>query len=234
MNERTVEVLSILIVVLIFASMMTVSVSFVAGSSPEKIRVACVGDSLTHFSSYQYYLWMKLGTDDYSVRNFDCDSTTITLDTSTSYMKTEEFQNAMDFQPNIVVIMLGTNDAKSNLKQNNTTLTSDYIELIKAFQELPSEPEVWIVLPPPINSNQTSVIDAEYFSQTVIPCIRQAANQTGLKTINVYSALLKYPKFFQEDGIHLTVNGAEIIAQVVARALTGQTDTVFSNEFYRV
>jgi lysophospholipase L1-like esterase len=98
---------------------------------------------------------------------------------------------------------------------------------------LPSKPEVWIVLPPPIYSNQTSAMDAQYFKQTVIPCIQQAAEQTGSKTIDVYSALLGHPDYYKDDGVHIANAGAEIVAQTVYRALTGQNDAAFISARYR-
>jgi hypothetical protein len=213
--------------------MQPVFVFFTSQSSPEKVRVACVGDSLTQSTSYPYYLWMLLGTANYSLRNFGAGSTTISLNTETPYMNTSTFEEAIEFQPDIVVVMLGTNDAQPNLKPNNATLTRDYIKLINAFQALPSKPEVWIALPPPIYSNQTSVMDAQYFKQTVIPCIQRAAEQTSSKTIDVYSALLGHPNYYKDDGIHIANAGAEIVAQTVYRALTGQNDAAFSSATYR-
>jgi acyl-CoA thioesterase I len=233
MNERTLEVLLILMILLIVSSLLTTSVLFVTRSSPEKIKVACVGDSLTQSSSYPYYLWMRLGLGNYSLRNFGAGSTTISLNTQTPYMNTSKFKEALDFQPNIVIMMLGTNDAQPRLEGNNATLTSDYVKLITAFRELPNKPEIWLVLPPPIISNQTNAIDAKYFSQTVIPCIQQAAKQTGAKTIDVYSTLLGYPEMIQDDGLHVTIGGAEVIAQMVSRALNGQSGAGFISGYLR-
>ena len=222
MDKRALEFLAVSVIVLVISCTTTIAVFFVTQPSTQEIRVACVGDSLTESASYPYYLWLKLGLQQYSLRNFGAGSTTISLNTETPYMETEEFQKALDFQPNIVIIMLGTNDAQPNLKHNNATLTEDYVKMIKAFQALSSKPEIWIALPPPIYSNQTSPIDAQYFTQTVIPCIRQAANQTGLPTIDVYSALLGHQDCFKEDGIHVNNAGAEIIANLVYRTITGK------------
>jgi lysophospholipase L1-like esterase len=222
MNQKALEVLPILLFLLIISTTVTSSVYFITkNTSSEKTRIACVGDSLTAASGYPYYLWMQMGLENSSIRNFGHGSTTISLNTETPYMETDEFQKAIDFQPNIVIIMLGTNDAQPNLELNNVTLTEDYVKLIKAFQDLPSTPEVWVVLPPPIYSNQTNVIDAQYFNHTVIPCISQAANQTDSVIIDVYSALLGHPECYKKDGVHITETGAEIIANTIYKALTG-------------
>ena len=97
----------------------------------------------------------------------------------------------------------------------------DYVKLVAAFQALTSKPEIWIVLPPPIFSNQSGKIDPEYFKLTVIPGIEQAANETNLPIINVYSALANYSNYFP-DGVHINSAGAKLIANEVYKAIISQ------------
>jgi len=92
------------------------------------IRVACVGDSLTQSTEYPYDLWMLLGTSEYTVRNYGAGSTTVSLDSETPYMNTNVFQDALNFQPDIVIIMLGTNDAQPSLHQFNASFVEDYVK----------------------------------------------------------------------------------------------------------
>jgi hypothetical protein len=107
-------------------------------SSSDIIRVECVGDSLTQSSGYPYELWKLLGSkapytmgnysigpdDDngassngtrFAVGNFGAGSTTVLLNTETPYMNTSVFQSALEYQANIVIIMLGTNDLSRTL-----------------------------------------------------------------------------------------------------------------------
>jgi acyl-CoA thioesterase-1 len=183
------------------------------------IRVACVGDSLTQSTEYPYDLWMLLGTSEYTVRNYGAGSTTVSLDSETPYMNTNVFQDALNFQPDIVIIMLGTNDAQPSLHQFNASFVEDYVKLVAAFQELSSNPEIWIVLPPPIFNDQGGKISPEYFDLTIIPGIEQAANETNLPTIDVYSALASYPEYFP-DGVHISSEGAELIANEVYETIS--------------
>jgi acyl-CoA thioesterase-1 len=161
---------------------------------------------------------MLLGIGNYTVRNFGAGSTTVLLNSETPYMNTSLFKNALDFQPNIVIIMLGTNDAQPNLAQYNASFLDDYVKLVTAFQTLTSKPEIWIVLPPPIFSNQSGKIDPTYFQLTIIPSIEKAANETNFPIINVYSALAKYPNYFP-DGVHPSNAGAKLIADEIFKAL---------------
>ena len=91
-----------------------------------------------------------------------------------------------------------------------SNFTSDYKILINAFQTLSTKPKIFIVLPPPIfndslGPNETILVG------TVIPLIKQVANETGLPTIDVYTPLLNHSDYFW-DGVHPNSIGAEIIA----------------------
>ena len=194
---------------------------FIEQNKPRNIRVACIGDSLTEFTEYPNNLSSKLG-DNYTLCNFGVSATTISLASGISYMDTDAFQNAIDFNPNIVIIMLGTNDARLDLIQYNGTFINNYITLIQAFQKLPSNPKIWLVLPPPVFSGQTWSLNPKYFEQTILSGIKQVANQTNLPLIDVYSLLIDYPEYFP-DGIHpketRNYSGNEPAAQIIATAI---------------
>jgi acyl-CoA thioesterase I len=187
--------------------------------APDAVRVACVGDSLTQSSAYPFDLAMHLGAERYAVGNFGAGGTTISLNSETPYMNSSAFQRALKFQPNIVIIMLGTNDAQPSLLQYNASLSDNYKTLVATFQTLTSKPKIWIVLPPPIFDSQSGKIWPEYFGLTVIGSIEQAANQTGLPTIDVYSALATHPDYFP-DGVHPNGAGAGLIANEIYKSLT--------------
>jgi lysophospholipase L1-like esterase len=167
---------------------------------------------------------MLLGTSDYNLRNFGVGGTTVLLNSETPYMNTSVFQSVLEFQPNVVIIMLGTNDAQPSLEPYNASFVGDYVRLVNAFQVLTSKPKIWAVLPPPIFSNQSGRISPEYFKLTVIPCIEQATNETNLPIINVYSALVNYSGYFP-DGEHPDSSGAKLIADEIYRVISAQNAT---------
>jgi len=224
MNKKNLGLLAIGSVILVISSGITAYFILTTGNknlSSDLIRVVCVDDSLTQSTEYPYDLWMLLGTSNYTLGNFGVGSTTVSLKSETPYMNTSVFQSALEFQPNIVIIMLGTNDAQPSLHQYNTSFVDDYVKLVAAFQGLSSKPQIWIVLPPPIFSNQSGKISPEYFKLTVIPCIEQVANETNLPIINVYSALTSYSNYFS-DGVHPNGEGAKLIADEVYKAIISQ------------
>ena len=83
----------------------------------EKIRIACVGDSITFGAgvknrtknSYPVVLGKSLG-DGYDVRNFGVSGATLLKKGDKPYWKLGDFKKATEFKPNIVIIKLGTNN----------------------------------------------------------------------------------------------------------------------------
>ena len=229
MNNIKARSLTIGLVMLIALSLITAFVIYgyvnkksSSHTSSNSILVACVGDSITQGTPYPMDLWTLLGYSNYTLENFGVGGTTVSLSSQTPYMNTTAFQNALEFQPNIVIIMLGTNDAQPDLEQYNTSFVGDYVKLVDSFKALTSNPKIWIVLSPPIFGNKNGTIDPAYFASTIIPLIKQVANETNLPTINVYSALANYSADFP-DGIHPNAAGAQIIANTIYQAITSQS-----------
>ncbi len=83
------------------------------------LRVACVGDSITYgarvkerkLNSYPMQLQRLLGKD-YYVKNFGASGHTLMSSGDRPYISNKSFQLSKEFNPHIVVIMLGTNDVK--------------------------------------------------------------------------------------------------------------------------
>lgn len=215
---NTKRLLAIVLVILLVSSGIA-AYYVLTTQNPSQIRVACVGDSLTQSTEYPYDLWNLLGNQTYNLRNYGAGSTTVLLSSETPYLNTSVYQDALAFQPNTVIIMLGTNDAQPSLIPYNATFVGDYVKLIRAFQALPDNPKIYVVLPPPIFSNQGGKINPEYFATTIIPDIEQAANITGCPTIDVYSALLGHPEY-STDGVHINPAGAKAIADTIYSAIS--------------
>jgi lysophospholipase L1-like esterase len=188
------------------------------------LRVACIGDSITEGSGYPNNLQMLLGTN-YAVGNFGVSGSTVSLKSGKPYMNQTAFQKAKAFQPDIVIIMLGTNDANPAAYQYLESTAYDYKQLIAEFQALPGSQEVWLVQPPPIFNNGPGPNNTNLV-QGVIPTIRQVATDLNLSTIDVYTAMANYPEYFP-DGVHPDNEGAKVIATNVYEAITFADDIPF-------
>ena len=212
-----------------FASYFIVTNNIVAA---KPIRVACVGDSITEGSGYPYKLRLLLGSD-YVVGNFGVSGSTVSLNSSKPYMNESKFQEAISFHPDIVIIMLGTNDANVEISQNESSFETDYSQLVSAFEQLDGKQLIWVVKSPPIftkNSNYNNT----YLENNVFPQIDQVADQMNLPTVDVYNALGSHSDFFV-DGVHPDENGASLIALNVYDAITlpdGSPDESYFGDGY--
>lgn len=181
------------------------------------IRVACVGDSITEGSGYPQKLKQLLGVD-YTVGNFGVSGSTVSLDSNLPYMNQTKFQEAKNFDPDIVVIMLGTNDANPEISPNENNFETDYTKLITAFQQLEGQQLIWIVKSPPIFPNNSNYNNT-YLENKIIPQTDAVAQRMDLPTINMYNALDSHPNYFM-DGVHPDSNGATVIATQVYDTIT--------------
>jgi alpha-L-fucosidase 2 len=198
-----------------------------ASSAWAQVKVACVGDSITFgyglaspgTQSYPAQLQALLGSG-YVVGNFGLNGATVQKSTAKSYWRTSQFRNSKAFAPNIVVIMLGTNDSKSG-NWNATNFNADYRALIAEYWNLPTQPEVYVCLIPPVYSPNAfgPTFNPEFIQNTVVPAIRAVATQSGMPLIDNNSPLLNHPEYFS-DGVHPNAQGAGIIASTVRTAVT--------------
>jgi lysophospholipase L1-like esterase len=181
------------------------------------IHVACVGDSITAGSGYPETLQDLLG-EGFKVGNFGVSGSSVMLTSGLPYMKQSEFLEAKAFQPVIVVVMLGTNDAKENVTESINTFQADYKQLVNAYAALENNPTVWLVKPPPIFEN-TLDLNNTLLRQYIVPCIQDVANDLNLPTIDLNTALTGYPEYFM-DGVHPGNDGAMAIATEINQAIT--------------
>lgn len=216
MNRR-IELLAIVVAVMMASSGMAVCTVIAIDSAPHPIRVACVGDSITQGSGYPCRLQIMLGSN-YIVRNFGVSGSTVSLNSTKPYMNQTAFQKAEAFNPQIVVIMLGTNDANPQIAQSEENFEADYSQLIRSFEDLEGNQTVWIVKSPPIFSENSSYNNT-YLAETVLPQVDDVANQLDLPTVDIYSAFGNHSDYFM-DGVHPNADGASLIASNVYGAIT--------------
>jgi lysophospholipase L1-like esterase len=217
-TKRTL--LAVGIVILIGASVFAPLFFGAHGTTPTRgslIRIACVGDSITEGSGYPEALQKMLGAD-YCVGNFGVSGSTVLLISDRPYINQTEYLRSKAFQPAIVIIMLGTNDARTNIHYSIGDFSTDYTKLISEYQAIASNPEIWLVTPPPILENELDLEDL-HLDQEIIPQIQQVANKLDLPTIDVNTALTASTEYFF-DGVHPNSVGAMCIATTISQAIT--------------
>ena len=164
---------------------------------PTAKRVACVGDSITagYLSScslnYPNQLQTLLGLR-YNVTNFGVGGKTMLKQSHlppgdhASYWGTEQYLEALSSSADIIVLMLGTNDAKADRwALSGDLFASDYEAMAKDFLAMPSKPTLYVMVPPPLYR------DGRYnMNQTVINSLFPSHGAAGIRTI---AASLKLP-----------------------------------------
>ncbi|HEX9261221.1 MAG TPA: GDSL-type esterase/lipase family protein [Candidatus Bathyarchaeia archaeon] len=179
------------------------------------VRVACVGDSITQ-GAYPKNLQSILGTD-FRVGNFGVSGSTVLLNSDRPYMNQSAFLKTKSFQPSIVVIMLGTNDAHEDTYASVDNFLGDFKKLINEYQNLESDPEIWLVKPPPIFENNMKLNNTN-LEQGIIPRIELLADELNLPLVDINGVLLDYPEYFG-DGVHPNFDGARLIAKEIGQAV---------------
>lgn len=192
---------------------------------PDAVRVACVGDSITDgygidlrtANGYPAQMQTMLG-EGYWVRNFGLSARTLMNSGDRPYMKEDVWQEAQDFQPEVVVIKLGTNDAKTANWAHKAEFTKDFQQMIDALKALPSHPKIFLCTPIPAAKEMWTITD-RVIVEEMIPLINRVAKKNKLTVIDLHTALTGHEDLYQGDGIHPTQQGARVIAEVVAKAI---------------
>jgi acyl-CoA thioesterase I len=190
------------------------------------IRVACVGDSITYGAgvddrenrNYPRQLGELLGPT-FEVRNFGRNGATLSRTGDLPYWTTDEFTAATEFVPDVVILMLGTNDTKPQNWRNDAAFASDLRDMLHHFTRLKNRPrtKVWVCLPVPVYATQWG-INSETLENSIIPTIMQVCNKEKIPVIDLNDALTGRPELFP-DKIHPNADGATLMAQTIYQAI---------------
>jgi acyl-CoA thioesterase-1 len=197
---------------------------------PGVIRVACVGDSITfgHLilnratNSYPAQLAARLGPK-WEVRNFGMNGATALKQGTRPYWTQQVFKDAVAFNPDVVILQLGTNDtAPPNWQAHGAEFGGDFAALLQQFATLPARPRLYVCRPVPIYRDRGKEWDTgKILLEQIIPQIDQAAGKARAPVIDLHTALDGQPALFP-DGVHPNAAGAKLIAEAVYTALTGR------------
>lgn len=219
MKPELTKAVTVLIAVILVASSLLIIVQLNSKTrvSAQIIRVACVGDSITEWSNYPEELQKMLG-DGYKVENFGVAGSAVTKGSDFPYTNQSAYEAIKEFGPQVVIIMLGTNDAKTVNHDQLSSFVSDYAEIVDYCESLPDDQQIYLVKPPPIYNNTLGLEDSN-LEQGVIPMIEQVADDKDLPMIDVNSVMADHSEYFK-DGVHPNDDGAEVIATTINDALT--------------
>ncbi len=206
---------------------------------PAPLKIACVGDSITFGStilnregnSYPAQLQKMLGAE-FDVRNFGVAGATVLNSQESSYVAKSEFQDMVSFAPDVLFLMLGTNDSKLSLRGQMGRFDECYNAIIESVYKASPKCRV-VLLTPPKAHNPTSQwgIESEYISKNIIPRVEKIAYARDLEVVNLHNIFDEYDESLMPDRVHPSGLGAAKIARRLYELLTLQTvDYTFGRE----
>jgi acyl-CoA thioesterase-1 len=195
-------------------------------SEAAPIKIACVGDSITEGAglavteNYPARLQRLLGsTNNYLVRNFGVSGRTLLKKGDFPYWKEAAFTNSQTFQPDIVIIQLGTNDGKPYNWIYGTNFISDYKEMIAIYGAVASAPKIYICTPCPVFGSGAFDINPGVVRTNIAPAVRSIANELSLSLIDLQIRLTNSAWF--PDTVHPDTRGAAAMAAVMFENVSG-------------
>jgi acyl-CoA thioesterase I len=196
------------------------------------IRITCIGDSITQGGactphSYTDVLQTLVGTD-HQVINAGISAKTMLKKGlcndmgDCSYWNTDSWPQALKSNPDVVTIMLGTNDAKSfnweGIQQNlGDYFALDYVDMVRIIRQLKPAPKIYLVVPPPLYEPYPFEMNQTIINKVYPNLIRDIAKAVDANFIDVYSTFTRANQTC--DGCHPTAEGNNLIASAIHQKL---------------
>ncbi len=195
--------------------------------SDNKIKVACVGDSITYGAeikdrgkdSYPAVLQKELGNK-FSVENFGVSATSALKSAKYPYTNTPQYAESLEFVPDVLCIMFGTNDIKDeNWVEGKDNFKTDYKAIIDSYKKLNPELKVYIGVPPAIlKLNVYGERNPEILENEGIPEIKELADEIGATQVDLHTLFEGHGELFP-DFLHPNEEGAAMIAKAFAEMI---------------
>jgi acetyl esterase/lipase/lysophospholipase L1-like esterase len=219
--------------------------------------IACVGNSITAGNKlsdtasqrYTSLLIKNLNTEYLSLGINNLDSPVIIANKGLSgrtmlkngtqpyWKETATIGQIFTLKPNIITIMLGTNDTKPvNWSHYSSQFESDYTAMIDTFSSISSSPKIILCIPPPIFKVRTSASDTTTHSDStmlygIIPIIKKIAAAKSLPVIDTRTSLISRQNLFS-DSLHPDSMGHKILADIFYEAImNNETSQIYKIKF---
>ena len=199
-----------------------------------QIRIACVGDSITYGAmikdwytrNYPYQLQKLLG-ERYCVHNYGMSGRTAMDTGDHPYRRELRYKRSRIFEPDIVVLLFGTNDSKPGNWRGREEFQRQYRHLVESYLQMDSHPTVLLMEPPAPHHLDGTTGDTYRFEirrSKVLEAgeaMQEVAGELGQPCLDLFPLTEGHPEWFVQDGIHPNAEGARHLAEIVAREVQG-------------
>ena len=195
------------------------------GPKEDAVRVACIGNSITDgygigmspVNGYPAVLQKKLG-EGYLVKNFGVSARTMMNKGDLPYMNELAWRDAKAFNPNIVIIKLGTNDSKThNWVHGADEYRQSMQAMIDTLKALPSKPKIYLCSPISAFKDSWTINDSVIVNGEM-PIIKKLARKNKCQFIDLHTSYT-YGDMMLNDGIHPNAKGAAKMADIIFDAI---------------
>ena len=195
-----------------------------------QIKVACVGDSVTYGynlsrkSSYPALLSSMMG-EEYHVCNFGISGSTVQDSGDQPYTATKAYKESLDYEADILVFMLGSNDSKPENWKGEEEFRASYNKLLDTYLQKDKIPDVYLCTPPTayfpdgITEGLSNYDIQPLLIEAVADIVRDIAKERDLPIIEINNLTENHRELFGKDNVHPNNNGAKAISEAVYEAI---------------
>ncbi|KAA3611427.1 MAG: hypothetical protein DWQ01_04875 [Planctomycetota bacterium] len=198
-----------------------------------KLRVACVGDSITEGTAnadYRINSWPQIlqrmldrqFPDQYEIRNFGRSGATLLRKGRKPYWDQDVYSQALAYDPNLVILNLGTNDAtEANWIPHGSAFEDDCRKLIETFRGLSSKPRVYLSNLTEMMENHPLYEECKLNRLRIERILHKLAREYELPIIDFKTPTAGRMELFP-DGLHPNTAGNALLAGAAFEAICGK------------
>ncbi|MDY3030313.1 MAG: GDSL-type esterase/lipase family protein [Clostridia bacterium] len=198
----------------------------------ETKKIAFVGDSITYGAgvanrdtdAFASIIKAQYG-DKYEISNFGVSATSALKTAKQPYVDKDQYKASLEFEPDILFIMLGTNDIKyENWDEGKDNFVADYVELINSYRMIKPSLKIYIGIPPRIfKENVFGERSPEILEKEGIPAVYKVIEEVGATPVDFFTPTMDSPELFP-DFLHPAEEGNKVFAKIVEEVMFAPAD----------
>ncbi len=193
-----------------------------------QIKVALVGDSVTYGHSIKNWpknnypaLLSQTLDNGYCVKSYGVSGSTVQPDGDQPYNATKAYTWSHEFDTDVLVFMLGSNDSKPENWKGAEKFKEEYIKLLESYTQVDYPPKVLLCTPPTayfpegVTEGLSNYDVQPLIIEEIADIIEEVAVEKGYTLININDLTENRRDLFGRDNVHPNNDGAEEIASAV-------------------
>lgn len=236
-------------VVLSCVMLLAVGATVSATEASDKIKVACIGDSITAYDAYWQPMQDILG-DEYEVKEFAISGVSLTT-CRADYIGTQKHLDSIAYNPDVVVMMFGINDSNYGYAFSDEVGTASYKEncgiLIDAYRAQNEDVKILLMSPTPQDDATTysdsATIDRPASNARMPEAVKALSEVAAEKGCVFFDMFGKFCEVYAtevsdgekngnvwEDGTHLSGTAGQGTSIVIADWVATEVTKITNNK----